>query len=258
MKLIRSFCMALALYSRLPVPRVGWKDANMAYALCFFPVVGAFVAFFQLAWLILSGILGFGTILTAAVASLLPLAVSGNIHMDGFLDTSDALGSNASRQRMLEIMRDPHIGASALVAGVAYLLLCFALWSEVETATPTLFALLLVPVLSRALSALAAVTFKNARGEGLLACVQKAADARAAVVASALWILVTAGVMLWRAPLRGGMILLAALIAFVAYRVLSYRRFGGATGDVAGWFVQVCELVCLAAFVLASKIGGTL
>ncbi|HPK14565.1 MAG TPA: adenosylcobinamide-GDP ribazoletransferase [Clostridia bacterium] len=256
MKLIRSFCMALSLYSRLPVPRVAWEEGNMAYALCFFPIVGAFVAFFQLAWLILAVILGLGTVLTAAVVSLIPLAVAGGIHMDGFLDTADALGSNASRERALEIMRDPHVGASALIAGTAYMLLAFALWSEVETAAPALFSLLLVPVLSRALSALAAATFKNARGEGLLASMQKASDARAARVASALWILAAAGVMLWRSPLCGGAMLIAALVSFLAYGAVSYRRFGGATGDVAGWFVQVCELACLAAFVLAAKIGG--
>ncbi len=67
-----------------------------------------------------------------------------------------------------------------------------------------------------------------------------------------------AAVILVRAPLVGGAVVFAALASFAAYRFLSYKRFGGATGDVAGWFVQVCELACLAAYVLARSIGGIL
>lgn len=258
MKLLRSFCMALSMYSRLPVPHVAWEGENMAYALCFLPVVGAFIALFSLGWLIFARILGFGAVLTAAVLTLLPLATSGLIHMDGFLDTMDALGSRAPRARMLEIMRDPHVGASALLAGAAYLLFSFALWTEADTSTPALFALLLAPMLSRALSALAALTFQSARGDGLLASFRGAADARVVRVVSVLWIIALAFAMLWRAPLAGGAVLFAALLSFVLYRFLSYRRFGGTTGDVAGWFVQICELACLASYVLAAKIGGLL
>lgn len=258
MKLIRSFCMALSMYSRLPVPRVAWEKENMAYAMCFFPVVGAFIGFFWLIWLIAVRLLGIGQILSAAVASLIPLAVSGGIHMDGFLDTSDALGSHAPRERMLEIMKDPHAGASALIAASAYAVLAFALWTEVDASTPAMLALALAPVLSRALSALAVVSFKSARGDGLLVSFQKAADVKTVRVVSILWILAAAAAMLWRAPLCGGAILLAALASFVAYRTVADRRFGGTTGDVAGWFVQICELSCLASFVLATKIGGLL
>ena len=256
MRLIRSFCIALSMYSRLPVPRVAWLEENRTYALCFFPVVGAFIGLFWLLWFLLARLLGFGAILNAAVASLIPLAVSGGIHMDGFLDTADALGSHAPRERMLEIMKDPHVGASALIAGIVYALLAFALWTEVDIASPALFALLLIPVLSRALSALAVATFQSAKGDGLLVAFQKAADIKILRIISALWILTAAAIMIWRASLGGGAILLTVLASFVVYRVMSYKRFGGTTGDLAGWFVQVCELACLASFVVAERIGG--
>lgn len=256
MKLLRSLFLAFSMYSRLPVPRVAWEKANMAYALCFFPLVGAFIAFFWLAWLILARVLGFGAVLTAAVAALIPLAVTGGIHMDGFLDTADALDSHATGERMLEIMRDPHVGASALLAGASYFLLSFALWTEADVASGSLFALLLAPLLSRSFSALSVVTFQSARREGLLASFKEAADVRVVRTVSLLWIFALAAAIIMRALLAGGAVVFAALASFAAYRILSYKRFGGATGDVAGWFVQVCELACLAAYVLAQRIGG--
>lgn len=260
MKLLRSFCMALSMYSRLPVPRVSWEEENMAYVMCFFPLVGAFIGCFWLVWLWLAGLLGFGKILCAAVATLIPLTVSGGIHMDGFLDTADALGSHASRERMLEIMKDSHTGASALIAAAVYILLFFGFWTEVDASITALalYVLALVPVLSRALSALAVVTFRNARGHGLLASFKKAADVKTVRAVSVLWIICLAAAMICLNSLCGGAVLAAALASFIVYRILSYKRFGGTTGDVAGWFVQVCELACLGAFVLAAKIGGGL
>jgi len=32
------------------------------------------------------------------------------------------------------------------------------------------------------------------------------------------------------------------------------KHFGGVTGDLAGWFVQVTELLCLAVLVLGGKL----
>lgn len=256
MKLLRSLCMAFSMYSRIPAPRMEWKDENMAYAMCFFPAVGVFIALFTALWLYAASLLGIGTILAAAVASLIPLAVSGGIHMDGFCDTADALGSHAPRERMLEIMKDPRAGVSAVMAAAAYTLVSFALWTETTAPSPALWALLCAPVLSRALSALAVVTFKSARGNGLLASFKNASDTVAVRAVSVLWALVCAAFMIWRAPLAGGLAVAAEALAFTAYRVMSYRRFGGTTGDVAGWFVQTAELAALTAFVAGNAIGG--
>ena len=42
----------------------------------------------------------------------------------------------------------------------------------------------------------------------------------------------------------------AALVVLAWYRRLALREFGGLSGDLAGWFVQWCELAQLAALVL--------
>ena len=39
---------------------------------------------------------------------------------------------------------------------------------------------------------------------------------------------------------------------------MARREFGGLTGVLAGWFLQVCELGCLAAMVLAREIAEVL
>ena len=76
----------------------------MKYALCFFPAVGVFCTGALWLWYALCCTLGVSGVLFAAVAAALPLLITGGIHMDGFMDTVDALSSHQSKERKLEIM----------------------------------------------------------------------------------------------------------------------------------------------------------
>ena len=93
MRVIRSLCIAFSTYSRIPVPQVAWTDENRKYSMCFFPLIGAVIGLLLWGWLALCDVLGFGALLRGAVGALLPILVTGGIHMDGFMDTSDALAS---------------------------------------------------------------------------------------------------------------------------------------------------------------------
>lgn len=248
--LLCSFSLATSMYSRLPVPRTEWSERAMAYVFCFFPWLGLVIGAAELVWFRLAAALDVGPLLFAAVATVAPIWITGGIHLDGFCDTCDALGSHQSRERKLEILKDSHTGAFALIGLGCWLLLSAALWAEV---TPVA-ALALIPVLSRALSGLCAVTMKNARGTGLLASFSQASDVRLNRVVLALWLAaVGTGLVL----LGGWPVLVGAALALGYYRLVSRREFGGITGDLAGWFVQICELTCLGCMVLAQK-GGLL
>ena len=58
----------------------------------------------------------------------------------------------------------------------------------------------------------------------------------------------------WGNELRAGP--LEALLALWYYEKTAKREFGGTTGDLAGWFLQLCELACLVGLVLAQSLEG--
>lgn len=248
-QLWQSFTLATAMYSKLPMPRVEWGPDAMSHVFCFFPWVGLVVGALELLWFWIAARLNLGSVLFAVVAALIPIAVTGGIHLDGLCDTCDALGSHQSRARKLEILKDSHTGAFALIGLGCYLILDVALWTEVK---PCL-ALALIPVVSRVLSGFCAVTMQNARGSGLLASFSKHSHLRHNRVVLALWLLAVALVMGFLPGWEGVAVLAAGPIVLVYYRFMSQKEFGGITGDLEGWFLQICELACLAAVVLCQK-----
>lgn len=94
-----NFKVAFAMYSKIPMPPADWEKENMKYALCFFPWVGLAVGAVSavLFWLLQQ--IGAGSMLRAAVLTAVPVLVTGGIHLDGYLDTMDALSSWREKQR---------------------------------------------------------------------------------------------------------------------------------------------------------------
>lgn len=164
--LLQSFSVAFSMYSRLPVPQVEWNEKNMKYAFCFFPLIGIFVGGAVWLWLQAAAFWGFGDSLRAAVCVALPLLITGGIHLDGFCDTVDALSSHQSRERKLEILKDPHIGAFALMGCGVYFLLAFGLWAELSLPPRQAAALCVGFVVSRGFSGMSIVTFPCAKNSG--------------------------------------------------------------------------------------------
>ena len=75
------------------MPQVEWTDENRKYAMCFFPLVGAVIGALIWLWLLVCRWLEINALIQGAVGAVVPLLVTGGIHMDGFMDTADALAS---------------------------------------------------------------------------------------------------------------------------------------------------------------------
>ena len=251
MYLLNSLAIAISMYSKIPAPNVEWNEKNMKYAMCFFPVVGAVIGLVQfLTGNFLLTRTGCGTLFYAAVMTLIPVVVTGGIHLDGYADTTDALSSYGEREKKLEILKDPHTGAFAVIGLCVYFLADFALWSEItKEMLPVIACMYMV---SRSLSGISVVTFRAAKNSGLLKTFQGGAQRFRVRVVLIVWLCVCGGLMLilsWKQAVGA---LLAAALVFIWYYRMSKKQFGGTTGDLAGYFLQVCELAMPAGVLLGS------
>ncbi len=250
MTVLQTIAVAFAMFSALPVPQFDWNEKNMRYALCAFPLIGAVIGG---AWC-LCGVLPLPAMAKAAGFCLLPVWVTGGIHLDGYADTCDALSSYGDREKKLEILKDPHCGAFAVIRLCSYFVAYFALCACL-TFTPRAGLLwTLALVLERSLSGLAVASFPMAKNTGLAHTFATAADrkkVRNILIAAA--VVLSLGLVL----LGGGALAGVALLVFLRYHKVAVRQFGGITGDLAGWFLQKAELWMLAALA-ACQWGGWL
>lgn len=239
--ILQGFVIAFSMYSKIPMPRLEWTEKNMKYCLCYFPLIGLVIGAVMNLWYHLAVYAEFGVLFRTAVLVLIPVVITGGIHLDGLLDTADALSSYKTREEKLEILKDSHAGAFAIIVGISYFVLCFGVFSEVTADKLPLIGLGFM--LSRAFSGLGLVTLKKAKNTGLLRTFADAAANKKVMIVMTIYIVVTAVVMVMLNPLYGSVAFGLALLTFWWYRSMAYNKFGGITGDLAGCFTQVCELV---------------
>ena len=240
MSIINSFFIVLSMYSRIPVPRVDWEKENMRYAMCFFPMIGVVIGavMYLAGWLLDKT--SVGGLFRGVVFTLIPIIITGGIHMDGFMDTMDALGSWGDREKKLEILKDSHAGAFAILGMGCYLMWSVAVWSELPAEVLRVCGVSFV--LSRALSGFSVVTFPAARNSGLLKMFQDGAQKKVVRITMCLYVAAAVIMMaVMNARAMTGAVT-GVMIAFLYYIVVSRKQFGGVTGDLAGFFLETAEL----------------
>ena len=254
MWILETAAVALGLYSALPVPRFDWNEKNMRYALAAFPLVGVVLG---LAWWGVCA-LPLPPLVRGAALCALPTLVTGGIHLDGYADVSDALASHAAPERKREILRDPHVGAFAVIRLCVYFIACFALCCSVEPTAALVRCAGLGFVLSRALSGFMLTVLPVAPGSSMAKTFADAADKKrvGAILAAVYGVCIAGSYLLggWAALLA---VTLAAAAVTVHYAYTAWRGFGGTSGDLAGWYLVKLEFWLLAAL-YAAQMGGLL
>ena len=239
---MRGLLTAFSIYSKIPVPRVRWSDKDMKYSLCFFPFVGAVIAGLLYGWQVLCREICCGGLLRICVATAIPLIVTGGFHVDGYMDTMDAFHSYKSREEKLEIMSDPHIGAFSVIMLALYYILFIGFYSETGCARDVI----LVGagfVISRILSAFMVVFLRPARGNGML---KYFSDTAGKAVVVTFLVIEMAALNTLLVVFISPVVLIETAVAVlfaIYYKYRCYKELGGVTGDTAGYFVTVTELL---------------
>lgn len=251
--MLNSLFSAFLMYSRIPMPKVEWNEKNRRYALGFFPLIGVVIGGLLMLWRLICDKLGIGQFLFAAVAVFLPILITGGIHLDGLCDVNDARASYADKKKRLEIMSDPHIGSFAVIKLCIYLLVQTALFSQVSS-IKTSAVIACGYVISRSLSGLTAVAFKSAKNGGSLQSFVRPAHRNITIAMEVFFAVLSAAAMIFILPVQGVSAISTAILVLGYHRYSAYRDFGGVTGDLCGWFLQMCEIFILAAIIFSERI----
>jgi len=220
------------------------------------PLVGMGLGLAGCALLALADLASAPPLLTAVLTVALLAWLTRGLHWDGLADLADGLGSGAPRERALEIMKDPSVGAFGVLGLVLVLLTQIAALTALIAGTDgstACGALVTAAVIGRLAVSLACVRgVPSARPAGLGAAVAGSVGRLAGAVAVLLVSVAIAGYGALTGvgdPWTWLAILICGLLVGLLTLANGVRRLGGVTGDVLGAVVELSTtgaLVCAA------------
>ena len=237
---MRDFITCLEFLTRVRFSkRTDWRDEDFSRSVPYFPLVGLVIG--SLLAAVNYGLFYIETPLFLRVTLLLlaEIIITGGLMYDGFLGTADGGFFSPSRERMLEIMKDSHVGSNAVLAIIILLLLKIAAYLELSGETLT-WVLLTMSVATRTFMVVFIVNFPYARKEGIGHMFTKYAKPFYTYIAFA----VCAGII----AACGLQYLAVAGICFTVTLIIAQylkTQLGGLTGDTYGALTECGNVIYL-------------
>jgi adenosylcobinamide-GDP ribazoletransferase len=239
--------LALQFFTIVPVSKqISVDHACLKRTIQYYPLIGAaygtalafLVSFFQM----------YMPFSDAAVAFLLltiPVVLTGGLHLDGWMDCSDAYFSYRDRKKRLEIMKDPRVGSFAVLS-LLFLLAwryLFIFESIAGFRDADYFFIMLIPFLSRLVMGSVFIFGTPAKDEGLAAYFKAALEKKDSLF-YAVYVIVLAifAVLIFPETLTVlFLFILAALLSGIVVHRFVQHQFGGTTGDTLGATIEGVE-----------------
>ncbi|MEW9671992.1 adenosylcobinamide-GDP ribazoletransferase [Ammoniphilus sp. 3BR4] len=233
------FFHAVAFLTRLPVPRLSDSKEDWVRSVPYYPLVGLLIG--ALLWL---AAISFSFLLTPPVAAVLTLAVwifvTGGLHLDGWMDLADGLGSHRPREDMLRIMKDSRVGAMGVIAAILLILLKAVLLYEIIQKGLS-FHLVLVPVLARLMLVFAIWHWPYVSVQGIGTGMREGLTRWKIGIG----FIFVASLALLLEGVPGLLSLVVVLLMGWMFTVGVCKKLGGLTGDAYGALVEWTEAVGL-------------
>ncbi|WP_019413056.1 adenosylcobinamide-GDP ribazoletransferase [Paenisporosarcina sp. TG20] len=241
--MMRGILLALQFFTIMPINQQLEMDRKSVTAMfSTLPWIGGLIGLVTASiWLFIDA----SPLFLAFTIVLIGIVMSGGLHLDGFVDTSDAYFSYRDQHKRHEILADPRIGAFGAMALLLFVIGKIVLLTEIITQGGMKWEwLLILPFLARAGMVYYFTLTQAARDKGLASFFKKRINHRILLVMTILSLAVGAGFIM----LVGGEMVLAIsslLVLFscaYAFKYWTKKHFGGVTGDVSGAFVEGMEV----------------
>jgi len=256
------FLLAVSFLTRIPVktphsdnPEV-WKRSTAFYPVCGY-IISAIVVIPLFIALLRFPKTAVSLIFIVPFVYIVVLEwMTRMLHFDGFCDCMDAFSAmSATPEKRLEIMKDPHVGSSAV--GASFLLLIgkmIPLYLFVfvsNNAFALILAMLAIPVLARLAMLFLTAFGKYPRKEGTALLIIGQVPVSALIIGSISALPVLYLVFKYISPYAMLASIIAMAFAFFYWKRKADKKVGGVTGDVLGACCESAELLVAFSLLIA-------
>lgn len=241
--LAKSFCICFSTFSIIPTKNVNWDEDGMKYVFCFFPFIGIIIGLLEYLWFTFSHSQNISTILYSSVATVIPIIITGGIHIDGLIDTFDAIFCYGDVDKRLEVLKDSRVGAFGVIYTLIYFLITFGVFESLYHKDISMILFISVYTFSRIMSGLITINFKEAKDSGLQKAFRCDENAKVVSIILALYMFILffiiENVVIYRT------MSLVAIIFYTWFNRFSKKLIGGLAGDLIGFSLTLFELLLL-------------
>ncbi|MEN0001485.1 MAG: adenosylcobinamide-GDP ribazoletransferase [Pseudomonadota bacterium] len=253
-----SIFRALGFLSRIPVSSAHFPADHQARDDAqFYPLAGSVIAVPATFIIAAAAFVPHATLLMAAIAIAALVIITGALHEDGLGDVADGFFATRDKGRILDIMRDPHLGTFgmlALVFSVTFRVTALTILIGQLGALSAALALMGVEAISRAAMVWHWQALPNARPDGK-------ADRAGQPDNAQMWQAVAMGAAIMLICMVAGSFWAPAVIALLAaaacafwFKNMCMARIGGHTGDTIGATQQITAIAALMTLAIASNL----
>lgn len=253
------FISILQFLTRIPIRIETSFDEEFYKSIVYFPLVGFVIGVITYIFGGLS-LLVFDPFVSAIIITLIEVLTTGGLHIDGLGDTFDALYSNRSKERILEIMKDSRLGTNSLLA-IMFLILLKIGFINSLVQNDLLWIVIFMPVVARV--GVMMMTYKTETpraqgmgnlfiGKGTMGMIITAiVYSSALIIVLAKFIFAQPNIMILK--------ILSSIIFIIVFALLFkrhvYKKIDGITGDILGCTIELGEVFYLIyAYILISLI----
>lgn len=254
---MNKFLNLLQFLTRITVSKNLKYNEDMGSAMVYFPVVGMVIGMLlTIEYYILNKFFGMEimSVFIALVVVISEAVITGGLHIDGFGDTFDGLFSYRSKERILEIMKDPTMGTNGILA-ILFLIISKIVCLNIAVKYNMYWLIFSMPVAGRLtpviMSYKAVSARKNGMGELFIGKCSTNNLIGAAVIA-----VVTVYVTSYLAytDFMKSLIYLTGIVFIALFAIMFrksvYRQIDGITGDILGCATEMGELIFLVASII--------
>lgn len=235
------FALAVSMLTSIPFFKVHtFYNGINGYAVMFYPLVG----------FLLGGILYFTYLFLEPFVPSTHLAIlifalwvltTGALHLDGFSDTIDGL--YVSKERALDVMKDPNTGGMGMIFSVTFLILKASTLLHFEA----FYLLPIILMLSRMNATLSIYNYPYLSKNGIGTLAKKEFSGLQLFISILYSLILVVLFDSW-------IIMISSLLILVILKSFFIKRYGGFTGDIYGFSIEVTELLLLN-IILIGKLG---
>lgn len=231
-KYFTGFALAFSMLSIIPFFKIHnfYKGIN-GYAVMNYPLIGFILGgiLFLVSQLLASHIPSFHL---SIIIFALWVSITGALHLDGFSDTMDGLF--VSKERSIEVMKDPHAGGMGMIFSITFLLLK----ASSLVAFEAYYLLPIILMLSRFNAVIAIYLYPYVSPNGMSTLAKEEFTKKEFIITSLYTLSIT---ILFSSTF----LLLFSLLTLFLLKIFFIKRYGGFTGDIYGFSIELSELILL-------------